>query len=119
MTKQNAANAEESPSASEELSAQAEQLKSTVLDLVALVGGTAAGGDAGPQPDRPTSPRQATAPPARRAALSPDLAFERGAAAQKAPGAKAAVETDGNGHGEQPKPEDVLHLDESEELSRF
>ena len=39
VVQQNAANAEESTSASEELSAQAEQMKGNVLDLVALIGG--------------------------------------------------------------------------------
>ena len=40
VTQQNAANAEESASASEELSAQAESMKEVVDQLVALVGGT-------------------------------------------------------------------------------
>jgi methyl-accepting chemotaxis protein len=39
VTQQNAANAEESASASEELSAQAEQMQGVVSDLIALVGG--------------------------------------------------------------------------------
>ena len=39
VTQQNAANAEESASSSEELSAQAEQMKSVVGDLVVLVSG--------------------------------------------------------------------------------
>jgi methyl-accepting chemotaxis protein len=39
VTQQNAANAEESASASEELSAQAESMKEVVDQLVALVGG--------------------------------------------------------------------------------
>ena len=39
VTQQNAANAEESASASEELSAQAEQMNEVVNELVALVGG--------------------------------------------------------------------------------
>jgi methyl-accepting chemotaxis protein len=42
VTQQNAANAEESASASEELSAQAESMKDAVGQLVALVGGSAA-----------------------------------------------------------------------------
>ena len=42
VTQQNAANAEESASASEELSAQAESMKEVVGQLVALVGGAAA-----------------------------------------------------------------------------
>jgi uncharacterized phage infection (PIP) family protein YhgE len=41
VTQQNAANAEESASASEELSAQAESMKEVVSQLVALVGGAA------------------------------------------------------------------------------
>jgi len=40
VTQQNAANAEESASASEELSAQAEQMNQIVSELVAMVGGT-------------------------------------------------------------------------------
>jgi methyl-accepting chemotaxis protein len=39
VTQQNAANAEESASASEEMSAQAEQMKGFVTDLAHLVGG--------------------------------------------------------------------------------
>ena len=42
VTQQNAGNAEESASASEELSAQAEQMNQIVLELVAMVGGNAA-----------------------------------------------------------------------------
>ena len=41
VTQQNAANAEESASASEELSAQAESMKQVVIELTALVGGSA------------------------------------------------------------------------------
>jgi methyl-accepting chemotaxis protein len=48
VTQQNAANAEESASASEELNAQAEQMKSIVADLAALVSGKRKrGGDGG------------------------------------------------------------------------
>ena len=43
VTQSNAANAEESASASEELSAQAEEMRRTVLELQALVGGRHAG----------------------------------------------------------------------------
>ncbi len=46
VTQQNAANAEETASASEELSAQAEQMNGAVGDLVSLVGGSS-GGDNG------------------------------------------------------------------------
>ncbi len=46
VTQQNAANAEESASASEELSAQAESMNQIVFDLAAMVGGRAK--DAGP-----------------------------------------------------------------------
>ncbi len=45
VTQQNAANAEESASASEELSSQAESMNQIVGELVALVGGTAVGKD--------------------------------------------------------------------------
>ena len=43
VTQQNAANAEESASASEELSAQAEQMNQVVAELAALVGGSSGG----------------------------------------------------------------------------
>ncbi len=48
VTQQNAANAEESASASEEMSAQAEQMNEFVAELVAMVGGSSAGGHTGP-----------------------------------------------------------------------
>ena len=41
VVQQNAANAEESASASEEMNAQAEQMKAVVMELVAIVGGSA------------------------------------------------------------------------------
>ena len=44
VVQQNAANAEESASASEEMNAQAEQMKGFVNELVALVGGKAKNG---------------------------------------------------------------------------
>ena len=47
VTQQNAANAEESASASEELSAQAESMNQAVQDLVGLVGGSNTGNQAG------------------------------------------------------------------------
>jgi len=47
VTQQNAANAEESAGASEELSAQADQMNSAVEALVALVGGSSIGNQAG------------------------------------------------------------------------
>ena len=53
VTQQNAANAEESASASEELSAQAESMKEVVNQLVALVGG------AGAQTARSGEPKKA------------------------------------------------------------
>jgi len=43
VTQQNAANAEESASASEEMNAQAAQMKGVVGELIALVGGSAKG----------------------------------------------------------------------------
>ncbi len=49
VTQQNAANAEESASASEELSAQAESMNAIVTELVALVGGSASGKQRGLQ----------------------------------------------------------------------
>jgi methyl-accepting chemotaxis protein len=63
VTQQNAANAEQSAGASEELNVQAEQMKSTVDELGALVGETAAVEavvDAdGELPDPAQSPHQA------------------------------------------------------------
>jgi methyl-accepting chemotaxis protein len=44
VTQQNAANAEESASAAEQLSAQAENVKTTVNALSAIVGGSGGGG---------------------------------------------------------------------------
>jgi methyl-accepting chemotaxis protein len=41
VVQQNAANAEESASASQEMNAQAEQMKAYVQDLIVVVGGTA------------------------------------------------------------------------------
>ena len=66
VTQNNASNAEESAAASEELRSQAEQLETTVLDLVALVGGVVAvegsGNEAGDQadPQRPRGARKAS-----------------------------------------------------------
>ena len=48
VTQSNAANAEESASASEELSSQAEQMKGMVAELIALVNGASARGTAAP-----------------------------------------------------------------------
>ena len=45
VVQQNAANAEESASASEEMNAQAQQMKGFVEDLVMLIGGAANGTD--------------------------------------------------------------------------
>ena len=50
VTQQNAANAEESASASEELSSQAESMNSIVAELVTLVGGAAGKGQSSPSP---------------------------------------------------------------------
>ncbi|MDD2708450.1 MAG: methyl-accepting chemotaxis protein [Verrucomicrobiae bacterium] len=47
VTQSNAANAEETASASEELSAQAVELRSTVMELLRLVGGKQSGGHGG------------------------------------------------------------------------
>jgi methyl-accepting chemotaxis protein len=47
VTQQNAANAEESASASEELSAQAEQMNEVVVQLAVLVGGSATAAKSG------------------------------------------------------------------------
>ncbi len=48
VTQQNASNAEESASAAEEMSSQAEALNDMVLELVAIVGGSSAGGSVAP-----------------------------------------------------------------------
>ena len=52
VTQQNAANAEESASASEELNAQAEQMNNVVGELVALVGGSTGGNQQSTNSDR-------------------------------------------------------------------
>ena len=60
VTQSNAANAEESASASEQLSAQAEEMRRTVLELQALVGGRDASDTSVPTPasaTRPATPR--------------------------------------------------------------
>ncbi len=59
VTQSNAANAEESASASEELSSQAERMKGMVQELIALVNGASAGGNndsARPHSERRSSP---------------------------------------------------------------
>ena len=65
VTQQNAANAEESAAASEELTAQASTMRGYVADLLTLVTGAAAG--AGPRLSR----RPAARPPQRRALPAP------------------------------------------------
>lgn len=50
VVQQNAANAEESASASEEMNAQAAQMKSFVMELIEIVGGTANGRSNGGEP---------------------------------------------------------------------
>ena len=71
VTQSNAANAEESASASEELSAQARELNDMVNTLAAIVGGVAAGrhGEptAGNTSQRPTSHNQHSGPSANKA----------------------------------------------------
>jgi methyl-accepting chemotaxis protein len=67
VTQQNAANAEESASASEELSNQAESMNEIVGELIALVGGAAAKNTncRDSRPARRTVPKQAKARPLR------------------------------------------------------
>ena len=83
VTQQNAANAEESASASEELNAQAESMLEVVGDLVRLVGG--AGAELARRQTRsaPTAPKTAAQKPARLAAPK--------AAAQQKPRDKGQV----------------------------
>ncbi|MBN1508101.1 MAG: hypothetical protein JW955_14715, partial [Sedimentisphaerales bacterium] len=57
VTQQNAANAEESASASEELSAQAESMHDIVAGLVSLVGGASQHKTAAAKPQKPAKGR--------------------------------------------------------------
>ncbi len=67
ITQANAANAEESASASEELSGQAEELSRMVIELMSMVGGSAStGGRTAPAPPSHHVPR-VTTPPASQA----------------------------------------------------
>ena len=90
VTQSNAANAEESASASEELSAQAEEMRRMVLELQALVGGRGgdrcSAADSGLSQDtaRPQPYRYAANPagePAERRSARSDKTHERGPAA--------------------------------------
>jgi len=67
VTQQNAANAEESASASEEMNAQAHQMKGIVEELVALVGGAGRGSHA--KAVRETSGRDMNAKPSARPSI--------------------------------------------------
>jgi len=99
VTQSNAANAEESAAAGEELSAQAHELANLVTMLGALVSG---GGQA-----HPASTRKAT-PPAARAAAEPRPKPTPSHGRKVANG-------HGNGHGKQ-SAEDILPLTEDEVL---
>jgi len=75
VVQQNAANAEESASASEEMNAQAEQMKGAVETLVALVGGSAGAA-------KKASQFQAAAPKGVTTTRAP-AAFEKRAATKE------------------------------------
>ena len=114
VTQQNAANAEESASASEELSAQAESMKEVVDQLVALVGGAGARMAASGEPKKTEHHLHANlehkAPQLEKAAAKShafgksDEAFHKIAAhpqANHAPAARSAnkvIPLDGNEH---------------------
>ncbi len=81
VTQQNAANAEESASASEELSSQAESMNSIVAELVSLVGGAA---------QRKQSTRSARPARAKSLSASDRVYHQIAGQAEKAPRATAA-----------------------------
>jgi methyl-accepting chemotaxis protein len=82
VTQQNAANAEETASSSEELSAQATSLKDIVGDLVALVTGGPSGSGASPR--RPSARTRAMSPARRVPGIIPASARPRQLAAPSA-----------------------------------
>ena len=109
VTQQNAANAEESASASEEMSGQAVQLREMVEDLMVVVEGASAGhaqvsvtARAVPRPS-PVKPAVAYAKPAAAVPSTATLAAPAQAPAAAAP----------------PSPNKAIPLDDEEELSSF
>jgi methyl-accepting chemotaxis protein len=82
VTQQNAANAEESASASEELKAQAEQMQGVVAELVAMAGGTFKGQNENPlgahHPGKSAKPRKAV--PSATNKVNPKAAPGKGSA---------------------------------------
>jgi methyl-accepting chemotaxis protein len=122
VTQQNAANAEESASASEELNAQAESLGHMVRDLRQMVGGRLEAEDtAGGR-------RAESAHPTRH-----EIRFlhqAKGAAAAKPGDAPSASHPsaqhpvphgsgNGNGKGKRDRPEDLIPLDSEKVLNRY
>jgi methyl-accepting chemotaxis protein len=86
LTQQTAANAEESASASEELTAQSEQMKGVVGELVALVGGKA-----GHNGRQPLLARPAGGLKSRLTAMSHVLGRGRGQTAPKSPAPEQVI----------------------------
>ncbi len=127
VTQQNAANAEESASASEELNAQAEQLRNMVAELVALVRGASETGSGRTlQPAAKRAKRPQTAQPKQPAATPHPKA-----ASKKVykPTMKATDELihqnlieGGNNPGSKPppaNPKELIPLNSDEELAKF
>jgi ABC-type transporter Mla subunit MlaD len=98
VVQQNASNAEESASASEELNAQAEQMKEFVQQLVAIVGGSSNEGSA-------RSVRQVNAPAGRLPKRN--LLKALPGVKKKAPGKAVALRT-----SKEVRPEQVIPLDD-------
>ena len=89
VTQQNAANAEESASASEEMNAQAEQMKNMVGDLMAIVGGSKGAMSA----NRPSSLIKASKPAIRKDFTTPSKSLN-------------------NNTGKEIKPEEIIPMDD-------
>ncbi len=104
VTQQNAANAEESASASEELSSQAESMNSIVGELVALVGGASA---------KATSAGQGRKGPSGKLSHADHLYHHIASAGEaKTPKAKQS-------RAAKPAARNSIPLDEDEQLDRF
>ena len=104
VTQQNAANAEESASASEELSSQAESMNEIVSELVALVGGASA---------RANSAKQRSNKPGGKLSHSDHL-YHHIASTGRGKTSKAPKSRQTN-----PTAKQVIPLDEDEQLDRF
>ncbi len=125
VTQSNAANAEESASASEELSAQAKELNEMVNVLVRIVGGKTAGGNGRATQARATERRQTVAGGAEQAGALQSrvhrlLRRDEGAGKQAKPGASGGRKDEVLAATESKvvKPDEVIPLGD-EELKEF